>query len=134
MNSLEAKIFTQETASKVWKQYKQAFNCGELPPIEFTERATRTAGFAYYSGKVSFNLTYLCSHPNQAELEDLIAHELAHIVQYRVYPRVKQAHGPEFRLIMQLIGYSGRTYHAMSKERAKQAEKQIKDETLLLLL
>ena len=134
MNSLEARIFVQSEVTRVWREYQALFNCGAEPPVEFTTRAVGSAGFAYYSGKVSFNLTYICSHESKFEHINTIAHELAHIVQYRLYPRAKQGHGPEFKQIMILAGYCADTYHHMSKAKAKLAEKKIKDESILLLL
>jgi len=104
-----------------WKKYSEHLldDIGELPPIKMVWKKSGVAGFAYYKGIVEFNVPYFLSHTNQEELEELIAHELAHIIQYRIYPKAKQAHGPEFRYIMNCIGLAGRTYHYMSVSKAK---------------
>lgn len=104
-----------------WKKYSEHLldDIGELPPINMVWKKSGTAGFAYYKGKIEFNVPYFLSNTNQSELEELIAHELAHIIQFRIYPKAKQGHGPEFRYIMNCIGFSGRTYHSMSVSSAK---------------
>jgi predicted SprT family Zn-dependent metalloprotease len=118
--------FIENTAKEYWEAYDFALpNIGKIPPIECVVKANRIAGFAYYSDKVEFNLAYFCSHHNTTELAEIIAHELAHIIQYRIYPRARQAHGPEFRYIMQSIGFAGHTYHSMSVSKAKAISKDV---------
>ena len=110
---------TQQYWNKYVEYMPEGSEIGTIPPVTFAWKKSRVAGFAYYSGKVEFNVPYFLSHPNQADLEEIIAHELAHIIQYRIYPHSRQAHGPEFRYIMNCIGFSGRTYHYMNVAAAK---------------
>lgn len=119
INSVEDSIMA--TAKKYWQDYEESLldTIGELPPITFVFKKSGTAGFAYYSGTVEYNLAYFLSHSKDNDLEELIAHELAHIIQFRIYPSAKQNHGPEFKYIMNCIGFSGRTYHSMSVSSAK---------------
>lgn len=47
-------------------------------------------------------------------LNNTIPHELAHIVQKVLYPRAKQAHGPEWKRIMRhVFNVEPSTYHSM---------------------
>lgn len=132
LNTLEAKLFISEVSSKVWKEYQQVYNCGDQPPILYEIKAKSGAGFAYYSGKVKYNLAYFCTVEDKQELEQIVAHELAHIVQYRCFPRAKQAHGTEFRTILALAGYKTDTYHRMDVAKAKAATKTLKDQIILV--
>lgn len=40
-----------------------------------------------------------------------IAHEVAHLITFELYPFAKQGHGPEFRWVMDRMGFEGSTYH-----------------------
>jgi predicted SprT family Zn-dependent metalloprotease len=132
MNSLETKFWILDTAKSIWNKAQTMACIGDIPPIEFSTKKSSVAGFAYYSGKVEFNLAYFCTHDNLKDLEDTIAHELVHIICYRIYPNRKQEHGPEFRHFMQILGYSGNTYHQFSVSKAKSKVKTIRDEIILL--
>lgn len=124
MNVEQAYSFIEEKSEEYWESLAYIIpSLGDKPPIKIVNKPTKCAGFAYYSDEIEFNLAYFLSHSNLAEQEELIAHELCHIVQYRHAPSAKQAHGPEFRYYMQCIGFSGRTYHNMSVAKAKEVAK-----------
>lgn len=42
--------------------------------------------------------------------KNTVIHEFAHILQYLNFPKVKQAHGKEFRTICKVLGGNGKTY------------------------
>lgn len=110
--------FIARTAEEYWYEYSLVYNCGELPPIEYTNNKTRIAGKAYRingKDKVSFNLRFA----EEKEYYNTIAHELAHIIQFRLFPNALQAHGAEFRSIMASIGANPNTYHYYSVAAAK---------------
>lgn len=46
------------------------------------------------------------------EFENTITHEIAHAIQKIIYPRAKQAHGPEFKKIHIVLGGNGKTHHS----------------------
>lgn len=120
--SLDAAIdFIEAEVSTVWAKLQAIYSCGDKPKITFETKKSKVAGFAYYdtSKGVKFNLAYFCSHESKKDLAETIAHELCHIVQFRVFPSEKQAHGPAFKFIMNSIGYSGNTYHYMNVKAAK---------------
>lgn len=131
LNILEAKLFIIDISGKIWREYQAVYKCGNQPPIEYEIKAKGGAGFAYYSGKVKYNLAYFCTVEDRAELEQIVAHELAHIVQYRCFPRAAQAHGTEFRMILSLAGYKTDTYHRLDVRAAKAATKALKDQIIL---
>jgi predicted SprT family Zn-dependent metalloprotease len=116
MNTSEliAKVLAE--AELIWEQFSFTYNCGPIPEIEFTTRKSNYAGKAYlFSQKVEFNLRYA----EEPSFMDTVAHELAHIIQFRLFPRAKQAHGPEFRAILDSIGSDSSTYHRYNVTTAK---------------
>lgn len=124
LNIEQAYTFIDEKVAEYWEALSYIIpSLGDKPPVKIVNKPTKYAGFAYYRDEVEFNLAYFISHPSLAELAEIVAHELCHIVQYRHAPFSKQAHGPEFRYYMQCIGFSGRTYHTMSVAKAKQVAK-----------
>lgn len=128
--AIEAEQYILAKSAILWKEYLAIYNCGSLPPIKCIIKKSRTAGYAYYKGQVEFNLTYFCTHDRMDDLVELIAHELAHIIQFRLFPAAPQAHGPEFRSIMQSIGFKGDTYHYMNTYAAKSITNKLKNEAV----
>lgn len=131
MNTLEAKLWLIDQQNRIWKLFQDTYNCGSVPAIEFSTKKSKVAAFAFYSGKVEYTLSYFCTHQELKELEQIVAHEVAHIVQFRVFPKAKQAHGTEFRSILEFAGYKPDTYHKFSVSRAKSGVKKLKDEQVL---
>lgn len=82
---------------------------GECREVKFFSKGA-VAGKAWGDGTLEFN-TVLAQRAG-IEFETTIYHEVAHLVVREVYPRAKQAHGPEFRYVMSCLGKSGRTYHS----------------------
>lgn len=78
-----------------------------------------TAGSAYpYMKKVTISEDYFREHQT-AMLENTVPHEICHHYQVVYYPKAKQAHGPEFRHLMNLLGLDGKTCHSMSLSSGK---------------
>jgi SprT protein len=72
---------------------------------------TKVAGWAFPSrNMVKFNT--VLAEENWDHFDETIRHEIAHLIAFKVYPRLKQAHGPEFRSVCQALGGSGRTFHS----------------------
>jgi SprT protein len=79
------------------------------PEVGFEAKGT-TAGLAYRNGKrVAFNT--ILAEENRDEFDNTIIHELAHLVTYKVYPRAKQNHGPEFKRVFVYLGGNGKRGH-----------------------
>ena len=71
------------------------------------------AGAAYQLDKrIVISKDYLHEHPYEVQ-EETIPHEVCHIYQMVYFRFAKQAHGPEFRHLMRLIGCNGSTKHNM---------------------
>lgn len=118
LSSLQATLYIQKTAKAAWFEFQQIYNCGLLPEIVIQSHKTGTAGTAFRNGKkVTFNLRYAMSEGSA--FDRTIYHELAHIIQFRLFPNASQAHGPEFRAIMESVGKDGSTYHSYSVRAAK---------------
>ncbi len=81
-----------------------------VPAISFFSKSS-IAGKAWYSEhRVEFN--EILALENSYSFETTIAHELAHLITDQLYPQAKQHHGPEFKHVMETMGYDPRTYHS----------------------
>ena len=104
------------TCNLFWEELSKVYKIGSLPAIRFVTNKSPIAGYAYrWEKRVEFNLRFA----EEQDFETTIMHELAHIVQYKVYPFAKQSHGPEFKSIMKTMGFSDRTYHSYNVKEAK---------------
>jgi predicted SprT family Zn-dependent metalloprotease len=110
----ETETYVLRRVPELWGQFRTVWLelPASAPHVELVVKDVRSIGFAYYNYDkgIRFNLAYVASLNNIVDFDTVIAHELAHIVQYRIYPQAKQAHGKEFRLIMSLMGYAGARY------------------------
>lgn len=84
---------------------------GLLPfPIPFKMvpklRKDKFIAMAYSIGHIEFNMEYF-QYPEDIPVAELVAHEVAHMYQYRYFPTARQAHGREFRMLMRFLGYKG---------------------------
>jgi predicted SprT family Zn-dependent metalloprotease len=120
-NRLETCVIVQEN----WDKLVSKFNPhSHVPPeVTFFNSHSGVAGLAYRTGlEISFNASFLLTMPIE-EFKETILHELCHIIQFRCFPHAKQAHGTEFRMIMNCLGYSGSTYHRYDMVKQKQVSK-----------
>lgn len=79
--------------------------------FQITKLKTGCAGQAHYAAKVvRISQDYLREFPDHI-FNTTIAHEIVHHYVAKYKPFAKQAHGPEFRRFMQLLGLRGDTYH-----------------------
>lgn len=85
----------------------------ELFPAKFKSSSgvaiTKRGGY-----QIDINSFFVDHHLDQV-LNTTIPHEISHIIQWVVYPRAKQAHGPEWRKIMRYVfGIDdAKTYHSL---------------------
>lgn len=123
MNKEEAIKFISYSYQEAWIEYSKVFNLpAKAPELIIKDLGKRIAGCSYrQSYKVELN-PYFCMVEGTAFLRT-IYHELAHIIQYRIFPYAKQAHGPEFRHIMQAIGEDYSTYHNYDVRKVKDLRK-----------
>jgi SprT protein len=101
-----------EFVYRMWDSIKMTYNLKDptYPKVEWFQKS-QVAGKAWYDcgNYVSFN--EILALENGSVFKNTIAHELAHLVTFQIYPDRKQNHGPEFRSVMQTLGYSPSTYH-----------------------
>jgi SprT-like family len=151
ITDIEKQIAVEAYFNSSWKQYMGALELGLLhnplklpesriikPALAFICKGIGDAG-VYTAARsqqvVTVNTAYL---PDSGiltpENQVTVAHELAHHLTYVLMPQFKQWHGPEFKHIMQSIGYSGDTYHCMSVSSAKRVAAQTRNNTVLFEL
>lgn len=84
--------------------------------IRFSLRGSSTAGTAFVDN--GNNYMRLKFHPKLMDkdvdgyIEQVVAHEVAHIFQKRLYPH-SQSHGREFKAIARTLGDNGLSYHTL---------------------
>jgi len=87
-------------------------NIAKLPP--------RTVGLATFSRlygiyKVELNQAMVTEANEKTFIDEIIPHEIAHILTNFLYPRVKQAHGPEWKAVCRALGgNSSRTCNSLA--------------------
>ena len=100
------------------------------PSITYNDNITGYAGFAYrQKHEVEYNVLYI--YIARESFLEVIVHELVHRVVNIKYPKAKQAHGKEFKTIMQLAGFKGDTYHTWSKNHLYIARAKIQEFTMI---
>ena len=78
-------------------------------------RSKRLAGVAYCRNKkIGINPHYYVDQGFEV-MKEVLIHELAHVIQFVLYPKAKQAHGPEWKGIMRTLGVEPNTYHSMTR-------------------
>lgn len=91
---------------EVTLQANEKFDLGMPVPIVRFFNKGRVAGRAYYSlHLVEFN-EVLAKH-NPEKFYETVIHEVAHLVTRKLFPRAKQAHGPEFKAVDTALGGRG---------------------------
>lgn len=108
-----------------WQNFAGTFNLSKIkmPEIIIINTPKTVAGTAYFkTNKIEFNLPFAMNEGEK--FIETIYHELAHIIQHALFPYAKQAHGPEFRHIMNSQGYKGNTYHSFAVAKAKTTAKE----------
>jgi len=136
MHDIEKQLVVERLYAEVWQNYAVVYG-NKLPAIALLDAGAKAVKYAgrYWPKmpRVEINTAYYDGTENSAtKLRETIAHELAHHITYHLYPKAKQWHGPEFKSVMQSIGYGGNTYHTMSVAKAKQIAKEGKNELFKL--
>lgn len=72
---------------------------GQLPSLDFFRRRTDAGRAVLQRGHIELNEDLLERFP-EPMLRETIAHELAHVLTWRLFGRRARAHGPEWQAIM----------------------------------
>jgi len=79
----------------------------------------RTAGDACgRTGTIRYNAELLERHGDRF-LEEIVPHEVAHVVVGRLFPGRRRPHGPEWRAVMAFFGAPARSCHAFETTPAR---------------
>jgi len=124
----ECVAYIDVKVTRYWADFSEVIGLQYMPPMPAIDYICKPVNYAarawYHQHRIEYNLAYVMTLKDISCYDETIAHELAHIIVHKVYPRYKQAHGVEFRGIMQAIGFTGRTYHSYSVSAAKYVARQ----------
>ncbi len=86
---------------------KFGYSC-ESVDVEFFDNPNKlVSGYAYpLKNLVMFNLAV--ARINSDKFHETVIHEIAHLVTEKVFPKAKQAHGPEFKRVDLILGGRGK--------------------------
>lgn len=98
---------TRECLAQAEARLGQSFS---MPTVNFNQRG-KVAGSARLQGwEVRFNPVLLAENPAEF-LTEVVPHEVAHLLTFKLFGRVKP-HGPEWQTMMtQVFGIPARTTH-----------------------
>lgn len=102
----------QEVALNVW-----ALFCGLFPELKetptprivFDRRVKKAYAYASFNG-VQFGFKDSIRH-YRLYLNEIAGHEIAHVVQLRLYGAESDHHGKEWQELMQMIGLEPKEYY-----------------------
>ncbi len=112
----------QKTAEYFWDVAVGIWGAkiGTLPMVRINTRLTACGGRAWHLNckgvstraqeYVEYSAYLMQNNPEEYAVE-VIPHELAHIIEHRLYN--KSGHGPNFKYVMERLGCNGWTYHKM---------------------
>lgn len=104
---------TLEQASRI---FKRNF---DVPRLSFTINSGGKAGLAYYHDwHIAINDKYLVAHPDEV-VRQTVPHEVAHLLTFKLYPRFRQHHGPEWKYVMRRLGLPPVRCHQMQLVEAR---------------
>ena len=121
MHEIEKYALADSLMREVWQNYCIVFGAKmpSYPQFDATSKGIGNAGMYYPRTRtVWINLAYFHGGGHES-LRETIAHELAHHIVEFMYPQSKQYHGPEFKYVMNQIGYDGDRCHRMNVGMAK---------------
>lgn len=84
------------------------------PSVGFFQKSMNAGKAIYARHRVEYN--ELIAKTNRASFHNTVIHEVAHLIVHRMYPNAAQAHGPEFRHVMQVLGGNGARCHNYNVE------------------
>lgn len=135
MNTIEKEILVESLMNQIWSMYLMSVIGSTIvsknvnkPRLVCICKGIGAAGRYHVSKQmVEINVAYYNGGLTDT-LETTIAHEIAHHIAHCIWPNASQWHGPEFRMVMQSIGYDGDTFHSMSVSKAKAVAQRSKNE------
>ena len=137
MNTIEKELIVESIALEVWNMYLMSVIGSSIiakkvvmPQLRCICKGIGAAGRYYSMSKVvEINVAYY-NGGLTTDLTETIAHEIAHHIAHCIWPNASQWHGPEFRMVMQSIGYEGDTFHRMSVSKAVAVARKSKGELI----
>jgi SprT protein len=90
----------------------------KLPKITFNQRGKIAGCARLQTNELRFNPVLLSDNIN-AFLEEVVPHEVCHLLAYKLFGKVRP-HGKEWQsLMLKLFGVKGQTYHHMDVTKVK---------------
>lgn len=87
--------------------FNKALPADKIPfvDVQYRTNMKRCAGLAYESNKIELNVQLLLAYTEKF-ISRTVVHEAAHLITNIMFPDAKQAHGPEWKHVMRIIGAS----------------------------
>ena len=130
MHEIEKYAVAHKLFLECWQNYSVVYGVKmpSLPQFDADSKAKGNAGEYYpMRRKVWINLAYY-QGGDTTDLRETVAHEIAHHLCKFLFPNAYGWHGPQFKGIMQSIGYDGNRCHSMSVAMARKVAKKDKEQ------
>ena len=96
-----------------WMRQWNSPNLDEHIICEWSSRLRRSLGRAYPTRSL-VRLSLVLKEPQfQSLFEEVLCHEVAHIVTFQVHGRGAQSHGTEWKELVRVVGFDPRTSHKL---------------------
>jgi SprT protein len=127
MDTKELHAAAERATSYWWTRFRRIYKTlpETVPPVKLNNRLKTTAGRAWLCERhldrfIDLSTELLAEHP-RAFFDEIIPHELAHIVAFHLFK--DNGHGPQWKDVMRRTGVNGgRTHHLVnSKHTARKA-------------
>ena len=130
----ELQAFAQKIAAAYWNIAVKIWGekIGTMPDVRINTRLTACGGRAWHircegvptraHEYVEYSAYLMLNNRDEYQAET-IPHELAHIIEHRLYD--KSGHGANFKYVMEILGCKGTTFHnmvTMSKAKKRNAK------------
>jgi SprT protein len=112
MKDLISRVENQvlETFEQAQRIFGRTF---DIPTLSYSINSGGKAGYAQYrQWHIAINDKYLVAHPDTV-INEVVPHEVAHLLTFNLFPRFRQHHGPEWKSVMRRLGLPPARCHRM---------------------
>lgn len=108
MLQLQVQEKVQECLKKVLGEGGKHFSI----TLAFKKGMGAVAGEARSSGRIDLNEQMFLGNKD-VFFNEIIPHEVAHVLQFVMFPEAKRHHGKEWKMLMKMLNVPSLTYHSM---------------------